>query len=239
VAETETQYKKAKRLQLDRTQVGLLLGFVSVGLVLAFGAGFITGLWYQTKEQIRPLDLKPTVNREADDGDDRMTFYSTLTRSDSPAHAAAPAARPLDVKPEPTRQAAQQRQARSVDRNVTPAAPAARPLDVKPEPTRQAAQQSQARSVAQNVTTLPNTAAEQYFSIQVGSFRARDEAERLYTLLSKKGYQTVVKTVLVPGKGILYRVRVGQFTERAAAKQIARRLKSEERLAVLIVTVSP
>jgi cell division protein FtsN len=206
VAETETQYKKAKRLQLDRTQVGLLLGFVSVGLVLAFGAGFITGLWYQTKEQIRPLDLKPTVNREADDGDDRMTFYSTLTRSDSPAHAAAPAARPLDVKP---------------------------------EPTRQAAQQSQARSVAQNVTTLPNTAAEQYFSIQVGSFRARDEAERLYTLLSKKGYQTVVKTVLVPGKGILYRVRVGQFTERAAAKQIARRLKSEERLAVLIVTVSP
>ena len=33
----ETQTKPAKRLRLDRTQVSLILGFVTVGLVLALG----------------------------------------------------------------------------------------------------------------------------------------------------------------------------------------------------------
>lgn len=197
---TGTQNKKVKRLQLDQTQIGLLLGFVGVGLLLAFGAGFITGMWYQTKEQIRPLALEPISEMAADDANDQMTFYSTLARSDLPA-----ASQP-------------------------PVAPAHSPQPVPPHSS---------QSADPHVATLPNAVPEMYFSIQVGSFRARDEAEHLYTLLSSKGYKTVIKTALVPGKGILYRVRVGQFVEREAAEPIARRLKSQERLDVMITAISP
>jgi cell division septation protein DedD len=187
-------------LQLDRTQVGLLLSFVSVGLVLAFGAGFISGMWYQTNEQIRPLNLKPTVKTTTDKPDDQMTFYSTLTRSDSPAES-QPGANSKEIQ-KPVRQ----RQPKLSD---------------------------------QSVDAVPRAIAEHNFSIQVGSFRARDEAENLHSLLSNKGYKTVIKTALVPGKGILYRVRVGQFAERESAKRIAKRLRSEERLAAIITAISP
>lgn len=196
----ETQNKKIKRLQLDQTQVGLLLCFVSVGLVLAFGAGFITGMWYQTNEQMRPLDLKPAAKTTTDNPDDQMTFYSTLTSSE-----------PSAVKP------------LNADRRG------------KPQVTRQ----RQPRLPEPHADAVSATMGEQRFSIQVGSFRARDEAEHLHALLSNKGYKTVIKTALVPGKGILYRVRVGQFAERQAAKRIARRLRSEERLDVMITEVAP
>lgn len=195
----ETQSKKIKRLQLDQTQVGLLLGFVSVGLLLAFGAGFITGMWYQTNEQIPPLDLKPTAKTTTDKSDN-LTFYSTLTRPDA-SSATAPTADLHETLP-----AMQQRRS---------------PL---PE---------------QHTDSVPYTMDEQHFSIQVGSFRAREEAENLHVLLSNKGYKTIIKTSLVPGHGILYRVWVGQFSEREAAKRIARRLASEERLDVMIAEVTP
>lgn len=196
----ETQNKKIKRVQLDQTQVGLLLGFVSVGLVLAFGAGFITGMWYQTNEQIRPLDLKPTANATPANADDQMTFYSTLTRSDSPS---------------------------------------AKPLRPDHKGPSQSAPQSRLPSTEQKADAVPHTMAEQRFSVQVGSFRAREEAEHLHTLLSNKGYQTAIKTALVPGIGILYRVRVGRFAEREAAKRIAQRLAFEERLEGMITEVTP
>jgi cell division protein FtsN len=77
------------------------------------------------------------------------------------------------------------------------------------------------------------------YSVQVGSFRARDEAEHLYTVLSNKGYTTLVKTALVPDKGIFYRVTVGQFAKRDAANRVAQRLKSRERLAVMITSDAP
>jgi cell division septation protein DedD len=200
VTGNETQNKKIKRLQLDQTQVGLLLGFVSVGLVLAFGAGFITGMWYQTNAQIRPLELQPTAKTTTDNSDDQMTFYSTLTRSD------ASAAKPPKA-----------------DRHDTP----------RPTPRRRPPLSEQ------HADSVPYTMGEQRFSVQVGSFRARDEAESLHTILSNKGYKTAIKTSLVPGQGILYRVRVGQFAERKAAKRIARRLASEERLDVMITEVAP
>lgn len=202
----ETRNKKIKRVQLDQTQVGLLLGFVSVGLVLAFGAGFITGMWYQTNEQIRPLDLRPRAHTAPPRTDDQMTFYSTLTRSDAPA-ATAP-------------------------RSAT--APHADPKGPPPP-----AQRHRLPSAEQKADVVPHPMPEPRFSIQVGSFRARDEAEQLHTLLANKGYQSAIQTALVPGKGILYRVRVGRFAERETAKRIARRLQSEERLAVMITEVTP
>ncbi len=197
----ETPVKKIKRLQLDQTQAILLLSFVTVGLVLAFGAGFITGIGYQTNEAIRSLHLEPVTQPllPTSDLDKQMTFYSTLTRSQGSSVAGQSDAKEVnDLQPQ---------------RHATPS----RQIPSSTQPA----------------------VSELRYSVQVGSFRARDEAEHLYTVLSNKGYTTVIKTALVPGTGIVYRVMVGQFTKRDAAHRVAQRLKSRERLAVMITSDAP
>lgn len=195
----ETPVKNIKRLQLDQTQVTLLLSFVTVGLVLAFGTGFIIGMWYQTNESMSSLQIEPATQAPPPTSvsDNEMTFYSTLTRS--PGVSAAERSDTKDV------------------REVPPPSP---------PPPRQS-------------TPSPPSASKLRYSVQVGSFRARDEAERLYAVLSKKDYMTVIKTALVPDKGIVYRVLVGQFASRDAAQRVAQRLKSRERLAVMVTSTVP
>lgn len=200
MARQETQNPKNKRLQLDRTQAGVLLAFLSVGLVLAFGGGFITGMWYQTHEQNTPLAFEPASKMSGDKSDEKMTFYSTLTRPEASAESQ---------------------------------------LDLRPVSNRQPAKQSQPPVPDLFDATSPRALSEQQYSIQVGSFRARDEAENLHKFIESKGYKAIIKTALVPGKGILYRVRVGQFAQREAAKRIAHRLRSEERLAAMITVITP
>ena len=72
---------------LSHTQMGLLLGCVGVGLILAFGGGFIAGVWYQASEHITPyaerqdtVAVEPAPPAESPD----LTFYSMLTRPENP-----------------------------------------------------------------------------------------------------------------------------------------------------------
>jgi cell division protein FtsN len=72
------------------------------------------------------------------------------------------------------------------------------------------------------------------YSVQVGSFRAREEAERLRLRLTQKGYPVWIQPSVVSGQGLWYRVRVGQFADRAAADRAAQRLSNQERVSVMV-----
>ncbi len=72
-----------------------------------------------------------------------------------------------------------------------------------------------------------------YYTIQVGAFRDKNEAEKLKTRLQKKGYSV---SIIKGGRSkILYKVRVGRFQSKDQAKLTAIRLKKLERLNSLIV----
>jgi cell division protein FtsN len=77
------------------------------------------------------------------------------------------------------------------------------------------------------------------YSVQVGSFRGWEQAEKLRDRLARKGYSARIQTSRVPGKGLWYRVRVGYFSDRTTADRVAQRLVSHERLSVLIASESP
>jgi cell division protein FtsN len=72
------------------------------------------------------------------------------------------------------------------------------------------------------------------FSVQVGSFGSSEQAERLRTNLTQKGYPARVQLSSVPGKGLRYRVRVGSYTERAAADQTAHHLTAQEQVPAIV-----
>ena len=61
-----------------------------------------------------------------------------------------------------------------------------------------------------------------------------DQAERLRTNLSQKGYAARVQPTAVPGQGLRYRVRVGSYTERTAADQTAQHLTAQEQVPAIV-----
>jgi cell division septation protein DedD len=73
------------------------------------------------------------------------------------------------------------------------------------------------------------------YSVQVGSFRSREQAESLRHRLAQKGYRVTVQPATIPGKGVWYRVQAGGFPERRAADRLAQQLATQERMAGVVV----
>ena len=72
------------------------------------------------------------------------------------------------------------------------------------------------------------TAAKKGFSVQVASLRFSDDADLLAAELRKKGYDAYVVPADIPGKGKLYRVRIGAFKVRKEASSYAAGLKKKD-----------
>jgi cell division protein FtsN len=211
----------------NQLQMGVALGYVGIGLLLAFGAGFIVGMWYQAAEHITPVtSLTPTgstVERWTQGQD--LTFYSTLN--------AEPEAKPPDpaFPPPPA----------PVARGATNP-PSTQPVALRPPKPQNRGGHQEHLPPQQTRVSSPSKAlaqpSEAEYSVQVGSFRAREDAERLRLRLVQKGHAVWVQPSLVAGQGIWYRVRVGSFPDRAAADRAAQRLATQERLSVM-VTAAP
>ena len=72
------------------------------------------------------------------------------------------------------------------------------------------------------------------YVIQAASYHKAQEAADLSRKLSRKGYTPFVEAVDLGSKGQWHRVYVGPFSTVAAADKVAKRLKSEERLAPVV-----
>ena len=76
----------------------------------------------------------------------------------------------------------------------------------------------------------PGTGTGKYW-VQVASLSSRDEAGALSTRLSRRGFPSQLLTASgLPGKGLVYRVRIGPYPSEAEAGRVADRLVREEKL---------
>lgn len=65
------------------------------------------------------------------------------------------------------------------------------------------------------------------YTLNVGSFKARKNAEALRQELEQKGIEATVMEVSLPDKGTWYRVSVGRFSTPAAARRLAQELEKK------------
>lgn len=82
--------------------------------------------------------------------------------------------------------------------------------------------------------SLPQTAADGAFVVQIASFRTADDARKLIGRLQKSGVTGFVERADLGDKGIWHRVLAGPYADRGAADQIAEQLKQKERLSALV-----
>ena len=73
------------------------------------------------------------------------------------------------------------------------------------------------------------------FTVQVGAFKTRSQADALRARLATDGQQAYVSEVEADG-ATQYRVRVGSYTTREAAREAALRLAGERQLATYVTT---
>ncbi len=227
---------------LSPFQVTLALCGIVVGFLVCFGFGFLSGVWFQTQEEMLPHDAAITL---ADDQLERertalspgleMTYHSALTSRDG---APEPKPQPQAVAvPDP-----------KPERQPPPAEPQA-PSEMKPDAAEPGLAAPSEPPVRREVSAPPKpqqaapvapaaAPQERFYSVQVGSFRRVEQAYRLQDVLVKKGYQARIGLSIVEGKGAWYRVRVGRYADRDAADETAQRLKKKEKIDVLVMRVS-
>lgn len=75
---------------------------------------------------------------------------------------------------------------------------------------------------------------ESYFSIQIGAFSSKRNADNLANRFKKKGYSVNIIRPS-PGKSRFHMVRVGKFKSRSAALEMARKLKKIEKVPTDVV----
>jgi cell division septation protein DedD len=71
-------------------------------------------------------------------------------------------------------------------------------------------------------------------TVQVASVRNAQDADRLVEKLQKGGYPAYRAIGKVPGQGIWYRVRVGQYATRSEAQKILEQLKKEGQKPIMV-----
>lgn len=247
---------------LSPLQVTLAMCGIVVGFLACFGLGFLSGVWFQTQEQMMPHDDAITLadnqlerERMASSSKQEMTFYSALPSRDGtpeslpPSQVDAVAPPAPEAEPPPAAAPAEALQpAASVQAEATKPEPTAPPASETPplvasrEPREdREAVAPPASKPAPEPEPAPVAAAkpeEKFYSVQVGSFRKVEQAYRLQSELMKKGYEARIGFSIVAGKGAWYRVRVGRFADRGSANETAQRLQQNEKVGVLVMRVS-
>jgi DedD protein len=72
------------------------------------------------------------------------------------------------------------------------------------------------------------------FTLQVASLRDGKMAEEMVVRLRREGYQALQTAVTIPGKGRWFRVQVGRFADRQAARETIRALEAKGLQPILV-----
>jgi DedD protein len=165
-------------------------------------------------------------------GKEKLTFYDTLPQGkQSPMGSGInlpPGAKSAEKAPAPSAQPAAAPKVATVPpkaastQAVTAEEPPAPPKTVSAPP-----------KGAKPAMAPPEKAAGSHV-VQVASFRKVKTADALRDRLTQKGYTAFTREVDLGAKGVWNRVYVGPFASVAEANRVAMRLKSEEKLSVLV-----
>ena len=150
----------------------------------------------------------------------RLDFYEALkeNREDAKIEKIAPA-RIISKKIVPASEKPPVRRKKPV---VSPSGKTPKTAVKKQAPPPKTAKES---PKPQPVPTTRSEPAGSGYTIQVAAVKAAADADRLVARLKKKGFAAYRAIGKIPGKGIWYRIRVGHFSSRAAARPTVERLK--------------
>lgn len=229
-------------LFLDNRQVFMLFFAGAVVLSLVFTLGVVVGKRVEGKAAPAPTTDPLTLLDQmgGNQVDDNLTFHEALTggKPEKDKTAAADAGKPGPVQGSEPDQADPQHKdrgaakaaaalARKQAKEEPPTRPArakaSRPAPDKKTPGRAVAKRAEAQPEQQDADESGDKPA---YTLQLSSFQDRNEAEGFMQKLRDGGMKPYMIPTTIPGRGVWYRVRLGDYTswdEALAAKQLFER----------------
>jgi cell division septation protein DedD len=156
----------------------------------------------------------------------RVVLNTPATEAPEPgADLPMPLAEPSIPVKEPASLASSQGIGQAGERPAAPVQGSASKVVPSPTPQTQEAQKEAAKPAAE--AERPGSLAAyktngEKFTLSVGSFKERKNAEVCKDDLEKKGLSPTIREVQIPGKGTWYRVSVGKFSSREEAQLLAK-----------------
>jgi cell division septation protein DedD len=74
------------------------------------------------------------------------------------------------------------------------------------------------------------------YTVQTASYQERAQAEDEVKRLKKRGFAAFIVSSELPGKGVWHRVRLGSFSNKAAAEKLQRTIHEKERILTIVVS---
>jgi DedD protein len=229
-------------LSLDGRQVFFLFFGGAVLACLLFALGVMTGRRLEARaialEAPATDDPLAALDQLGDLEDEELTYHKALTQGGKgtrtaaprPAKPAAPVAAPptATAASKPTPMAAATVPAIGKPAPAAASAPtAAATPPAKPTPVAAAPQPSPLKG---DVKESGVEASAVHFTLQLSAFSAKKDADDFARRVKDAGYRPFVVSSDLPGKGVLYRVRIGDFASKDAA--LAEKTAVEKKLKV-------
>jgi cell division protein FtsN len=206
----------ASRRGRSRGGLFVLIGFLSI-IGVTFGVGVYAGRIWMARSVVTPMRVAESDTRRAParravmpppPATPQLSFYQELP---APLTAPPPPPKPAKTSPPP----------------LVTMPPAALPAPA-PRPGEQADMLTATTTPRTAGTTAPR------FTVQVASYRLRPHAEALRDSLASAGHDA--RVVEGEAHGPVYRVQIGEFPTREAARAVATRLTGERSSVAPIVT---
>lgn len=208
-----------RRLPPRPSRVGsflLVLGFLTI-LAVAFGAGVGAGRrWPRLLPSLGGAAVAKADRQDGERGPGRLPGVR------SGSGASAPSQRP---SPELTFYS-------ELTAPLTAPPPASKP---RPERGERPAKPDPKPEMPKREALRPEPASEQRFTVQVGAYKTREQAQAVQSRLASAGHDAYIADFEGP-PGTRFRVRVGSFTTRDEARHTAERLAAERKTATYVTT---
>ena len=169
--------------------------------------------------------LADTEAERARESAGKLTFYQTLTAPLAPPASYAKPSADAKTKPPLDRSTAAREPGGP---SAEPGGPASKPASE--DRPRAATAPADPGSPANTEPTRAEAVAASSWSVQVGAFKSRSQADAVQRELRESGFEAYVTTLGAADGEMRYRVRVGSFRTRAEAERAAERVRVERSL---------
>lgn len=227
------QWKDKVEVTLDGRQLFFLFFGGAVITSMMFGLGVMTG----RRLEARALALQPptiddplaALDQLGDVEEEGLTFHHSLTHNNNGSSggkaaaqasnnkASAPVSNPPTAPAPPSANASA-----PTPPAAAPVAVAAAPAANKPAPAKPAA----APAAAAPTPVPPSVPG--HFTLQLSAFAEKADADAFVKRMQAGGYKPFIVASEIPGKGIFYRVRLGDYTNRESATNAKEELEKKQ-----------
>ncbi len=234
------RWKDKVELSLDGRQIFFLFFGSAVAACLIFVLGVLIGKRLEAHAlALQPAPIEDPLAAldqlgEADDADEGLTFHKALTGTRKPEAVVKDPKEPVEPKPAPPVIAIKPVPVNaSVNASVSEPKPvvAAKPeLPKLPQKAPTPLPAGKPMVVAAAAPSKKPDATASHFTLQLSAFPDKSDAEEFMHKIQTAGYKPFLVSSEIPGKGVFYRVRVGDYASRQSAVDAKSEFERKQRM---------